>query len=174
MGGTAVLKRTEAPAVNGWLVFVLLCVVYLGISLFTQAYVLTDAVYIQSFSGQLPAERVEAWLNLQDQWRWLGYLFSPVFIVLKVAYTAFCLAVGFVLVDRYEISFRHLFKVALVAEGVFVAASVFHVAWAEGVVDIQTLEEFSTAYPLSLLAFADAGSLPRWALYPLQTINRFW
>ncbi len=173
MGENATLTKRQPFWINGWLLFALISAVYLGISLFIQAYVLTDEVYIQSFTGQLPAERVEAWLSLREEWQWLGYALSPVLIALKVAYTAFCLAVGFVLVDHYEVSLQRLFKVALVAEVVFIAAAVFHIVWAEGVVDIQTLEEFSTAYPLSMLVFFDAGSLPGWARYPLQTVNLF-
>ena len=162
-----------APVPSGWLFFALVCAAHLGVSLFANAFVLTDEVYAQSFSSQLPAESVEAMLDFQDRWQWIGYVLQPLFLTVKVAYTALCLGVGFVLAERADVRFGQLFKAALLAEGVFVAASATRVAWAKWGVGVETLQDFSTAAPLSALALVDASALPQWAVYPLQTLSVF-
>ncbi len=158
---------------NGWLLFGSLCVVYLVISYFAREYVMTDAVYYRSLSDQLSTEHIRSYLDLQESWSWIGYALTPALLALKMAFTAFCLAVGFVLLDTFEIGFRELFKTAMLAEGVFVLASLFHLAWIEWAMQDITLESLAAAYPLSMLAFVDASDLPRWARYPLQTANLF-
>jgi hypothetical protein len=176
--GTAKATEVETagratPVPNGWLLFALICAAYFGVGLFTDAYVLTEEVYLQSFSRRLPAEQVGEILAFQERWQWVGYVLQPLLLAVKMAYTALCLGVGFVLAERADVRFGRLFKAALFSEGVFVVASATQVAWAKWVVGVETLQDFSTAAPLSALVLADVSQLSQWAVYPLQTISVF-
>lgn len=124
-----------------------------------------------SLGEQLTAERIRDVLNLRAHYAWIGYALTPLVLAVKIGYTALCLAIGALLAGYDDLTFKRTFKAALVAEGVFVAASAIRVGWGLWVLDVQTIEDFSTFAPISAVAFFNAEALPRWALYPLQTLN---
>lgn len=158
---------------NAWVLFFLACGTYIGLSIITNTLILTDAVYYQSFAEQLTAERIQAFLSLQEQYAWIGHVLTPLILAVKMGYTALCLAVGALLAGYDGLTFKHTFKAALIAECVFIAAAVLRVAWGLWVLDVQTIEDFTTFAPLSALAFFNVDALSSWALYPLQALNAF-
>lgn len=153
--------------------FVLLCTLYVALSLITNDLILTDAVYYRSLGEQLTTERIRDVLALQERYVWIGYALTPLVLTIKMGYTALCLAIGAILAGYERLTFIRTFKAALAAEGIFVIALVVRVVWGLWVLDVQTVEDFSTFAPLSVLTFFNADSLPQWAVYPLQLLNVF-
>jgi hypothetical protein len=153
--------------------FVLVCALYLAFNLIVNEFILTEVVYYRSLGEQLTAERIRDVLALQEQYAWIGYALTPLVLTVKMGYTALCLAVGAVLAGYDALTFTRTFKAALAAEGVFLLAAALRTAWGLWVLDVQTLDDFSTFAPLSILAFFNADTLPQWALYPLQALNVF-
>jgi hypothetical protein len=152
--------------------FIIIILLHLFSSYVISEYVLTDQVYYNTYGEQVAMDRVEQQLESQKQWRWLGYLFIPLIITIKIAYTAFCLNIG-TLFAGFRIRFKRLFSIALVAEVVLVLAALAKAGYLYFFIDVEVYKDFQYAYPLSLLQFFEPGSIPSWLRYPCQTLNLF-
>jgi hypothetical protein len=159
--------------VDGWVLFAFISALYVGVTALAQEFVLTDRLYYNTYGERLTADRIRELIATQEQYLWLGYVLTPVLVVLRVAYAALCLSVGAILAEYRAMSYRRLFKAALLCDGAFVLRSAVSTAWNAAVADPDTLREVGTALPTSAAALVDASTLPRWALYPLRTLNLF-
>lgn len=167
MERTYSLYRTD-----GRIYFTLFCLVLLGITFLSREVLLTEEVYFSSLSEQMGAERIQAMLQLQKDWEWAGYLFVPVYHLLKFATIALCLNVG-TLLFNFKVPFKRLFQVAMLAELVFLIPLIIKTVWFLLIQTDFTLEDFQQFYPFSLLSLFETGSVAQWWLYPLQLVNVF-
>lgn len=158
--------------IYGWPVFLIVCGLYLILTIIADWFVLTDAVYYRSLTEQLSADRIASYLSLREQYAWIGYLVLPPMIAVKSAYTAFFLAAGAVIAEHEDIDFRQCFKAAMLGEGVFVAALGIRLLWA-GFVGVETLEDYASMQTLSLMSLFKGMDIEPWLASPLQTINVF-
>jgi len=159
-------------SVRTWYLFLALCLSYFVLSWLTNTMLLTENVYYNTFSEQLSLEQIETFTNLQSRYAFLGYGLIFPSLLLKVTYTVIWLAVAAVLID-WDFSFGDMFKVALIAEFVFLAGTVIQFIWCLLFLDVNVLAEVAGFYPLSLLNFFDATQLEPWLVYPLRTLNLF-
>lgn len=141
---------------NGWLIagFSLL---YLLSAWYIQTAVLTDDVYIN---------------KIQHRVGLFSYAFIPVGVLLRTAAVAFCLLTG-LLVAGHTLSFRNSFKIALFAEFALVVYALLKLVLLAFFHPIGELRELQAFAPLSLYSLLHAEAVPRWLMYPLQTINLF-
>lgn len=154
------------------LFFLALCLINFLISYVSSEFVLTKDVYYQTYGEQVAIERIDRYLELRDSWNWIGYTFIPIILLIKMGYTAVCLSIG-TLFAGLKIGFGKLFRIALLAESVFVVAAVARTTWLLFVIDVGVLQDVQYFYPLSLLNMFDPGSLERWFIYPMHTLNLF-
>lgn len=102
----------------------------------------------------------------------LHYIWTPFALLWKFTLTAFILWTGaFVL--GYKISFRELWKFALVAEIIFIFPELIKLFIFLNPADNLTFQEIKDYYPLSLMSILDTTEIHRKYFYPLQTINLF-
>lgn len=158
--------------INGYFIFftvtLLSCVnIYLGNEL-----LFTKKIYYQTFGEQVALERIDRYFEFRDQMGWLAYVFAPLMLILKAGYTAVCIDIG-MLFTKHEITikFKKLFKIALLAELIFMVAAYAKTAWIVYVADVNTLQDIQKFYPLSLINFVN--DMPDWMSYPLLTVNLF-
>ncbi|MFB6247484.1 MAG: hypothetical protein ABEL97_02840 [Salinibacter sp.] len=177
---TATLSPSPGPSsserglpVDGWVLFGFVSALYVGTTALAQEVVLTEQLYYNTYGERLAADRIRDLIAMREQYAWVGYVLTPLFVALRVAYTALCLSVGAILAEYRAMSFRRLFKAALLCEGVFLLQSTATTAWSAMIAAPETLREVGTALPTSAAALVDPSGLPRWALYPLQALNLF-
>jgi hypothetical protein len=176
----SVIKPDEASLHNvprlffiqAWWIFAVVSGLYLILSIVTNTFVLTQEVYYRGFSQQMTAERIEALLELRSSY-WWAQLISPFFLVaVKASFTALCLTVG-IIISGQDIALGKVFKVALLAEGVFVLAMATQVLGCVWFLDVRVPNDYANFAPLSLFQFFDPATLKLWMKHSLRTVNLF-
>ena len=158
--------------IYGWPVFLIICGFYLILTIISDWFILTDAVYYRSLGEQLSSDRIAFYLSLRARYAWIGYLVLPLTIAAKGAYMAFFLAAGAVIAEHEDVRFRQCFKAAILCEGVFVAGLGIRLLWA-GLVGIETLDDYANMQILSLMSLFEGMDIEPWLVSFFQTINVF-
>ena len=150
-------------------VFSLLLIAYLLLAYISAEYIITNEIYYNSFSNNLPIEDINSIISLQDKYSWIAYPLQLISLALKVYFTGACIYVG-LLLGQQKIRFRRILKVVLFSEMVFILYSMARIVVLLSK-DFSTLEQIQVFWPLSLFSFFQADSIPQWLFYPLYTIN---
>lgn len=159
-------------SINGWWIFISICLIYIFTAWWLQSEVLTDSLYYQTLGNKLSTDKIDAFVGLQHRTRWLGYATIPIALVFKITASCFCLMTG-LMVTGNKLSFKILFKIALFAESAFVAAALVRLVLLAFFHTIDRLEDFQSFAPLSLYSLLKPSSVASWLVYPLQTLNLF-
>ena len=152
---------------------------YLGLLLFTliltfsiqYLFFSNDGLFYQTFSQQISLSRIDRMLELSKKWQWVGYAILPVIILLRVFYTTIFLYIG-VFFTELKVEFGKLFKVALLADFVFVLAALAKLVILIFFKKISTLEDLQFS-PLSIMEFLDTSAVDTLFVYPLSLLNIF-
>lgn len=158
--------------INSWWFFGGACLISLLFAWFVQTQVLTDEIYYNYLSDRLTADKIESTIQMQKRIGLAGYLFIPVGLLLKIGFTVVCIATA-ISFTGYQISFKTIFKIALVAEVAFILSILLKMFILFMFKDINSLEELRNFAPFSLFALFNASAVPEYLRYPLQTINLF-
>lgn len=148
------------------------CFIYLFFNWYLQTSVLTDQVYTYSLGGQVNPDKLSAFLEGQHRMSIFSYILIPVTLLGKMTLVAFCLLVGLLLTSRH-LSFRTLLRIVLVAEGAFVAGTLFRLLLLTFSHQVESLGQYISFAPLSLYSLFNPSSVPVWLNYPLQTLDVF-
>ena len=132
---------------------------------------LEDLLY-NSLSEQLTSEQLQNYFQFKDKWQWLGYVFTPLFLLIKVAIIAAILDIGCFFFEQ-QIKYKTLFDCVVKAEFVFVLVVVFKTVWFYVFQQDYTLQDLQSFYPLSVLNIVGYEDLHPWFIYPLQVLNVF-
>lgn len=126
------------------------------------------------YSEQLAQEQLEKLIENQEKWSWLGYIFIPLVVLIRISLVALCLSVGLFFYDTENpIKFKQLFRVALLGEFVLVLAGYCKFIYFYIIKTDFILEDIQQFYPLSYTNFIDTTQIESWIIYPLQTLNLF-
>lgn len=161
----------ELTAPERYLLFGIVLGLYLVQALYVNHVLLSDGMFYRTFEAQLAASHIDAMLEVRQRYVWVSYLVMPLYLLLKIGFTAFCLFLGALLAD-YDLRFSDAFKVGLVAEGIFVVAAYAKAAWLS-VSPVETIQALGAFYPLSLLSVLGPEAVAPWLHYPLQLANPF-
>lgn len=167
----SIVAPSNRSSAGTWLLIGGYAGLYVTIGVLVDGSVLTDEILEGTWMPRSAAQ-TEEWEARRATWRTYGYLLTPVFVLVKTGFTAACLTVGSAL-SYWNLRFADLFDVAVHAEIVWAVAGVIHLAYLLYVVDIESLVEFSTFYPLSALHLIDLPEEDLWAAYLLKSINLF-
>ena len=132
---------------------------------------LSEGIYYQSFGEKLATDRIAKMIEQSHKWQWLGYLFIPILVLIRVSFTTICLYTGLFVADL-KVRLRDLFKVALLADFVFVAAGIVKLVMLIFFKEVNTLDDLQFQ-PLSLMQLFDKGSVDALLVYPLGLLNAF-
>jgi hypothetical protein len=132
---------------------------------------ISDSIYYQSFGEKLATERIAKMIVQSQKWQWLGYVFIPVVVLIRVSFTATCLYTGY-FVANMKVRFRDLFKVALLADFVFVLAGFTKLVILIFFKEVNTLDDLQLQ-PLSLMDLFNRKSIDALFIYPLSLISVF-
>lgn len=106
------IKSRKIGYNNNWLLFGSIVFVYLIIGFSSDHYIFRKDIYVRSISEQVTLQSIEAFWDLQEQYRWLGYFFTPLMVLLKVSFATICISIGAVL-SNIEFKFKTIFKAGL-------------------------------------------------------------
>lgn len=155
-----------------WMLLGAYSLFYIAVSHMLNVFVLTPEVIASSWIASGYEDRIDTFAESRAVWQKVGYGLTPVFVVIRVGFTAICLAVGCALME-WEVPYAALFRVALVAEAVWVTAAVTHLLGVLFVVDIDKMSDYTTFYPLSLLHIVRIEQHELWSAYLLKSVNAF-
>ncbi|WP_321997815.1 hypothetical protein [Draconibacterium orientale] len=128
-------------------------------------------IYIQTFHDQLSISRIEKLFSLSSEQQWINYIILPIIIFLRTFYTSIFLYIGISL-TQLEINFSKLFKIALLADFVFVISTIAKLIILIFFKDVYTLNDLQFI-PLSILEILDNNRIDQVFIYPLSMLNVF-
>ncbi|HCT29187.1 MAG TPA: hypothetical protein DIW31_00270 [Bacteroidales bacterium] len=131
----------------------------------------SDGIYYQSFGEKLATDRIADMVEQSQKWQWLGYVFIPIVVLIRVSFTAICIYTGQFLANL-KVRFRDLFKVALIADFVFVLAGLVKLVILIFFKEVSTLDDLQFQ-PLSLMEVFDKKEVDALFIYPLSLVSIF-
>lgn len=158
----------KSPLIK-WLVLSIALILIAEI--FKRAIHFDDLVY-NSLSEQLTSQQVENFLGFQKKWQWAGYVFTPVFLLIKTIIIATILYIGLFFSNK-DLKFKNLWNIVLKAEFIFLLIPVFKIIWFHFFQPNYNLEDTQNFYPFSALNIVGYKDLETWFVYPFQTLNLF-
>ncbi|MCA6078114.1 hypothetical protein [Fulvivirga sedimenti] len=161
------LKRNYLPVykTNMWGVFVLLCIATLSLLLIKKSFIENETAAFEV----LEMEGNAGFLHFLNT---LQYLSIPVVYLFKFLIIAFLLWAGCFLFG-YRLTFREAFQTAIIGEFIFLIPEFLKILYFLFIESDPTLFEVQSFYPLSLMNFADPGTLDRKWFYPMKAANLF-
>jgi len=129
-------------------------------------------LFFETYSEQLAYERIEEMFNQREQWKWIAFLFIPVIFCIKFSLVAVALNVG-ILLNGLKTTFTDLFKIAMIAELVFLFGLFIKIIWMTFFMEIHSMTTIQTFNPLALINLINIEKLQSWMVYPLQALSVF-
>jgi hypothetical protein len=159
---------------KGWKLFSGVVLLNLLILFLSQTALINEIVFFNTYSEQLTYDRAMEVFSKMKSLAWVSYIITPVLLLLKFSAMSVLLFVGVFFNDLHrEITMGKIFKVVIVSELVFIAASITKLLWFIFFAGNYILDDMSFFYPLSLInLFSRTEVAPYW-VYPLQTVNIF-
>jgi hypothetical protein len=157
--------------VSNWKLFFLISCFVVSLSFLINYLFLTDELYYQTFGEQIAIDRITKMLEFSEKWQWLGYAFIPILILIRVNYTAICLYSWFFIANQ-KARFKDLFKIALLADFIFVLAGLAKLVILIFFKEVNTLDDLQFQ-PLSLMELFSKNSVDAIFLYLLSLISVF-
>ncbi len=121
---------------------------------------------------KLSYEKIQNLIEYRKSWGWLFYVFIPFKLLVTTSFTTSLMAIG-VFVNSDKFQFKSLFKVALIAQFVFLLPDVIKILWFSFVHTDYLLKDINEFYPLSLYSCFGLTAVESWLKYPLQNLNVF-
>ena len=151
--------------------FWILCAFSLLFGFLGESFLFSDDLFYSTLNEQYTNEQIKLLLNIREKWIGLSYLLIPVFLVIRMLYTSFCLFLGD-LFQETRWGFKRMFGIALKADVVFVLSSVsiFYYYLIFG--NYTTTHDLSV-HPFSLLAVTGQENIPGWLVFAYNSINVF-
>ena len=144
------------------------------ILLASQTTLINEIVFFNTFSEQLTYERSMELFHRMRSFAWVSYVVTPAMLLVKFSALSVLLYVGVFFNDLHkEITMGKIFKVVIVSELVFIAASIIKLLWFIFFAGNYILDDMSFFYPLSLINLFSRAEVASYWIYPLQTVNIF-
>ncbi|MBE9469058.1 MAG: hypothetical protein IMY72_12165 [Bacteroidetes bacterium] len=158
--------------INKKLVYIILCLFSIFIIYASQQIIPIKDIYYKNLGEQLSTEKIKHILSISEKWMWLNYIITPFAFAIKFSLVALVLNIGAILCN-FKVGFKKLFGIVLLAEPIFILSSLSKLLWIYFNSHNLTLEYLQFFYPLSLTNLFLVNEVPKWLIYPFQTINLF-
>ena len=161
-------------SVQRWKLFMGIVLVNLLIILLSQAALINEIVFFNTYSEQLTYERSMELFSMMKSYSWASYLLCPLVLIMKFTVVSLVIYIGVFFCDlQKEITMQKVFTVVIGCEVVFVLASAAKLLWFIFFAGNYTLNDMSFFYPLSLINLFRQSEVAVYWIYPLQTANLF-
>jgi hypothetical protein len=187
---SSIVRLKSVTEANGWLVFLLFCLVIWLFAFINDEFVVTEELYNQYIQSQMN-EKYEDYeaiasefedditQSLDDsQFDWKENLFDFSIIVIQniiqlSLISAFLFVALTILQYTDYISFGQLFKIVLISEFIFFIPKTIKYVWFIIHSNSYSLEDVKTFSPFSLYGITKSYIIADWLAYPLRFINIF-
>lgn len=132
-----------------------------------------DKLLYNSLAEKLTSNQIGSYFEMQSKLKWLGYIFTPLFIFLKTLIIASTIYTAIFFFNKNKIAFKNILNIILKAEFIFLLVPIFKIIWFYFFQINYTLEDIQYFYPLSALNIVGYTGLEPWLVYPLQILNLF-
>lgn len=133
---------------------------------------ITEDLYYDFFDQQMSFERITEFIDVSKRFEWITYIIIPIYLLVKFFIVAACLSVG-VLLFGYNIDFKKLFHIALLADVIFIVPPIIKIFWFGVAFTDYNLTDIQYFFPLSAISLVNPKQVDGWLLYPLQMLNIF-
>ena len=151
--------------------FWLLCTCSLLFAFLGEHFLFSESLFYSTLNEQFTNEQIKLLFNLREKWIGITYLLIPVFIIIRILYTSFCLFIGD-LFQETQWGYKRMFNIALKADAVFIVSTIaifyYFLIWG----DIKTTHDLNI-HPFSLLAVTGQENVPDWLVFAYNSINVF-
>lgn len=161
-------------SIKGWKLFLGIVALNLLIIMVSQLTLVNEIVFFNTYSDQLTYDNAMELFQKMQSLSWVTYAITPVVLFLKFSAVSILIFVGIFFSDLHqEVTLGKVFKVVIVSELIFIAASIVKLLWFIFFAGNYTLEDMSFFYPLSLINLFSRSEVATYWVYPLQTVNVF-
>lgn len=157
--------------IDGWLIYILSTILYGFLSFSINYAFISDNLYYQSFGEQIALERIDKIIEFSGKWEWASYAVLPIIIIIRIFYTSVFLFVG-IFFTEMKVDFGKLFKIALLADFVYVLAGLVKLVILIFFREVNTLQDLQFQ-PLSVVELLSAKTIDPLFVYPLSLLNVF-
>ncbi|MBZ0182877.1 MAG: hypothetical protein K8F60_10505 [Melioribacteraceae bacterium] len=109
--------------IETWQLYLLITVLSVIISLAYQKIIMTQEVYYSIYSSQMEEYRIDDLIRFIEKFQIWGYIATPLFIWLRLAFVAFLIQLPF-MIKYIEIPFNEIFRITAFAFLVLLSADV--------------------------------------------------
>ena len=148
----------------------MLCLITVLYAMVVKSLLITESLYYNSFAEQLSYERISQLIENEKKWAWLGYVFIPIWFLIKFTLVASCLWLAGFFAEA-KLSFSSAFGVAVGAEVVSLVPPLVKIGWFTFVQTDYTLGDLQWFSPLSALSLFDREHVEPFLAYPLQLLS---
>jgi hypothetical protein len=164
--------KKDFSNISIWKVYITLIVLTVFLTFSINYLFISSDLYYQSYAEQIATDRIAEMFEFSKKWQWLGYILIPPLVLTRISFTATCLYTGYFLANIAKVRFNNLFKIALVADFVFVLSAFIKLIILIFFKEVGTLDDLQFQ-PLSLMELFDQNSIDEFLIYPLSLINVF-
>lgn len=157
---------------NNTILIIFLSFISILLALFSNYILNFNVLLVNSLAEQISYEQINELLDFQEKWEWIGFIITPLLLILKISIIAAILDLGCFFFGK-EIKYKKLFNIVVKAEFVFLLVIVFKTAWFYFFQTDYNLEDLQYFYPLSALNIVGYDGLQPWFIYPFQVLNLF-
>lgn len=154
-----------------FLKYLLVCFLFILISEVLKSTMNYKDLIYNSLAEKLSSNQIKEILYLQDKWQWVGYIFVPIYILLKTTIISSILYIGIFFFSKKDINFNSIWNCVIKAEFIFLLVPIFKIIWFYFFQTNYTLEDIQYFYPFSALNIVGYKGLDPWLFYPFQTLN---
>jgi hypothetical protein len=158
---------------NIYIKYIFLSITLILVTEITKYILNFDKLVYNSLTENLTSNQIKNLFDFQDKWKWLGYVFIPIYILLKTSIIASVLFIGIFFFSKKEIKFKSVWEIVVKSEFIFLLVPIFKILWFYFIETNYKLNDFQYFYPLSALNIIGYTGLETWFIYPFQTINLF-
>ncbi len=154
--------------IKNWQLYGIIILIYI-FNLIIVNSIFSDAIYVNTFSGQMSAEMIAKMLSFKSKYVWVNYLLAPILLFVKTGLVALCFWIGS-FISSSKSTFKNYLRIVLFAETIFIVFS-FARTGLLYYYNFQTLTEISQFQPFTLYSVLDVNNIPAYWQYPLALIG---
>lgn len=155
------------------IIFLFLSFTVITLSEITKIILDFDTLLYSSVAEKLTSKQLDQYLEFQKKWKWVSYLFIPLFILIKTNILAIILFLGTYLLSKKEVAYKSIWTIVIKAEFIFLLVPILKIIWFYFFQTNYDLSDVQNFYPLSALNITGYKNLEVWFIYPFQVLNLF-
>lgn len=152
---------------------ILFSILLILISEITKIALDIDKLLYNTIAEKFTTQQLNHFFEFQNKWKWISYIFFPIYIVIKTSIIATVLYVGTYFFIQKEVGYKSLWNIVIKAEFIFLLVATTKIIWFYFFQTKYDLEDIQYFYPLSALNIVGYRGLETWFIYPFQTLNLF-